>query len=485
MGDTKRTARSVHGPKKKTRPRPDRPDRPDRPVNPDARGLALAILNKVTAPKGPPLDQVLETLLPETDPPLLPPKDRNLAHALVFGVLRWRARLDIVIGHFSRIPLERIAPDVLGILRIGLFQVMFMERVPAFAAVNTAVDLARRSAGPGAAAFVNAVLRQAVLRHGEVPCPEPGADPVTALAQELSFAPWLIQRWLKRWGQEKTRSLCQALNTVAPLTIRVNTLKTQRSRMLQALADQGLEPAPTQIAPDGIALASAGRIPALAGYNQGWFQVQDEAAQLVALAADPKPGQNVLDACAGRGGKTGHLGQLMGNRGTILALDKDPARLGLLAKEMARLGITIAATRVQDLCAPWPAKTPEGFDRIVIDAPCSGLGVLRRNPDAKWRFGPNHIDQCARRQHQILEAAARRIAPGGLIVYAVCSTEPEEGEQVIKRFVGGHPQFGIESPAQRLPATALSLIAPSGFIRTYPHRDGMDGFFIACLRHRG
>jgi 16S rRNA (cytosine967-C5)-methyltransferase len=412
-------------------------------------------------------------------------KDRSLLNAIVFGVLRWQAKLDWVIARFSHMAPARMSPSVLNILRMGLVQVMLMDRVPAFAAVSTSVALARRSNPSQAATFVNAILRQAVSHLDQVPFPDSTKDPTAALAAGLSFPAWLITRWLDRLGREQTQALCQAFNAMAPLTLRVNTLKIQRSQMIDALSAAGLPGEPTNFSPHGIRLAGRGRIAALPGLAQGWFQVQDEAAQLVALAADPQPGHKVLDACAGRGGKTGHLGQLMQNKGTILAVDKDAGRLKILENEMARLGITIAAALAHDWTTA-PDNTPTGlFDRVVVDAPCSGLGVLRRNPDAKWRFDESHISVCRQRQSLLLDHLAPRVAPGGVLVYAVCSTEPEEGEQVVDGFVAKQFEFVVDNLYSHLPEPARALITPAGFIRTFPHRDGMDGFFIACLRRKG
>ncbi|MGD8369799.1 MAG: 16S rRNA (cytosine(967)-C(5))-methyltransferase RsmB, partial [Desulfobacterales bacterium] len=349
---------------------------------PTSRKLALEALNRLAR-----IEQRLDPILAElmAASPFSDPRDRALFHQLVLGVLRWRGRLDWIIEQVSARPLTRIDPSVLNALRIGLFQVVFLDRIPVSAAVDTAVELVKADSSPRAAGFVNAVLRKAAGRWRQIPLPDAKLSAARHLAVHESFPRWMVRRWISRFGFAEAERLCAATNQIPPTTVRTNTLKTSRSRLHDALAQAVEDIRETAHAPDGLCFSHPSTpIDALPMFEAGGFQVQDEAAQLVSLLLDPAPGQRVLDACAGLGGKTGHIAQLMGNRGLLVAADKDASKLETLDREMGRLGVTIVAPKTADLEAPLQAGA-DRFDRVLLDAPCSGLGVIRRNPDAKWK----------------------------------------------------------------------------------------------------
>ncbi len=453
---------------------------PDHPLM--VRRMALQILSTVDRQRQT-LDAILEDFRQKR--PLLRQRDRALLQAIVFGVLRWRGRLDFVIGSFSRTPLDKIQPDILTILRIALFQVMFLDRIPVSAAVNTAVELAKPLAPEWVVRFVNAVLRKAAAGHKKIGYPVLEKDPVAALAAAKSFAPWMVRRWLERFGPDETAALCDAVNTIPPVTLRTNTLKIERTRLLQELAGEGQTVQPAVLAPDGLLLRHLQQpIEELEAFKRGFIQVQDEAAQLVTILLDPRPGETVLDACAGLGGKTAHMAQSMQNSGTITALDVNAAKLTRLAADMSRLGISIVRPVALDLSGD---RWPDGlgpFDRILLDAPCSGLGVLRRNPDAKWLVKETVLAGYGRRQAEFLDRLAARVKPGGVLVYAVCSSEPEEGAAVVTAFLEKHPNYRLENAADYLPLLEDRPLTRDGFLETFPHRHGTDGFFSARLRCR-
>jgi 16S rRNA (cytosine967-C5)-methyltransferase len=240
---------------------------------------------------------------------------------------------------------------------------------------------------------------------------------------------------------------------------------------------------PTAYSPDGIRLDHPeDPVASMEGLRDGFFQVQDEAAQLVTLLLDPQPGETVMDACAGMGGKTGHIAQQMKNTGKILALDISPDKLERIHPEMCLLGITIVETRVHDLGRPLNTDLIGKYDRVLLDAPCSGLGVLRRNPDIKWRASLDRLERCQIRQIGFLDHVSRFVKPSGVLVYAVCSMEPEENEAVVAAFLCDHPEFTVEkSPAGLLPQTR-SLMDTEGHLRTFPHLHAMDGFFAVRFR---
>lgn len=445
-----------------------------------ARKTSLHILN--TLDKGhKTLDTILDDLLSKDT--LLTRKDRTFVQALVFGVLRWRGRIDWIIDYFSKTRLGKIDPKVLNILRLGLFQIIYLDRIPVSAAVNTSVEMVKSVAAPYVVRFANGLLRRAAREYEHVPFPDLENDPVSALAVTKSHPKWLIKRWLDRFGPIDTEQICDAINTIPPITVRCNTLKTRRKKLKNFLEEYTEKVEYTAYAPDGVSFLSPKEsIPELSAFKDGLFQVQDEAAQLVTLLLNPRPGETVLDACAGLGGKTGHIAQMMTGRGRLIAMDKNKKKLRRLESEMYRLRISIVTTRTHDLNQPFNREDYKKFDRILLDAPCSGLGVLRRNPDAKWRMSELDLFDHEKRQSKFLDNLADLVKPGGVLVYAVCSTEPEENESVIKGFLNKHSDFAIEKSLDGLPFKARSLITEDGYLKTSPHLHNMDGFFSIPMK---
>jgi 16S rRNA (cytosine967-C5)-methyltransferase len=449
---------------------------------PTSRKLALDVLNRLMRSEER-LDPILADVLAAA--PFSDPRDRSLFHHLVLGVLRWRGRLDWIIEQVAKRPLSKIDPSVLNALRMGLFQVAFLDRIPVSAAVNTTVELVKADSSSRAAGFVNAVLRKAATEWRQIPLPDAKQSADRHLAVRESFPRWMVRRWISRFGFAEAAHLCAAANQIPPITVRANTLKTDRSRLRTALAGAVEDIRETAHAPDGLRFSHPSTpIDALPMFQEGGFQVQDEAAQLIALLLGPAPGQRVLDACAGLGGKTGHIAQLMENRGVMVAIDKDAAKLETLRNEMERLGVTIVQPVSADLEAPL-GDSAERFDRILLDAPCSGLGVIRRNPDAKWKSAGKDLSRFGARQKRLLHRLAGLVSPSGLLVYSVCSMEPEENESVVDAFLDAHPEFAVVHPAERRRTLPQAFFDARGFFRSFPHRHGTDGFFAAVLRrHR-
>lgn len=447
-----------------------------------ARKLALNILNHLARS-----DDLLDTVMErfaggQAD---LSPEDRRLVNAIVFGVMRWRRLLDHLIKQHAALPPAKISPEIRNILRIALFQIFYLDRVPDFASVNTAVEMAKRFVSVKSSRFVNGLLRNALRnRPTDIQTILP-ADPVSALAISQSFPDWLIHRWTNRYGFEKTRRLCAAMNEIPPVTVRVNTLKISRDKLQKTLSGMCERIFKTEYAPAGLSFfGPAAPIENLPPFQEGLFTVQDEAAQMVTHLLCPKPDETVLDACAGLGGKTGHIAQLMEGAGRILAIDKDIEKLKKLINEMARLEISNVTVYQMDLNKPEQPKPADRFDRVLLDAPCSGLGVIRRNPDIKWAARKKDLKRFADRQLRYLEAVSQWVAPSGILVYAVCSVEPEETDQVIKIFLEKHPQFELVIPAGGDPANIQHIVDAAGFFRSLPHIHGMDGFFAARLKRR-
>ena len=448
---------------------------------PDARLTALQILTFFDQHRGT-LDQALESMHDETS--LFSKRDRALIHALVFGVIRWQKALDWIVAHYSKTPLRKIEPTVLHILRIGIFQILYMDRIPDSAAVNTCVEMGKQFGKPWVARYINGLLRNVARDRSHIPFPPPEKDFIQHLAVFYSYPGWLIKKWLRRYTREETISLCEAGNRIPPITIRTNILKTSRKKLEASLKREVKTLHPTIHSPLGLQLtAPSVSIPEMDAYSKGWFQVQDEAAQLVSMMAAPLPGQIVLDACAGLGGKTAHLAQMMKNHGKLIALDNSMEKLKKLELEMPRLGIDIVEAMEHDLHDPVGKKLSTDFDHVLLDAPCSGLGVIRRNPDIKWAESKKNLAGYQKRQVQFLHNLSGLVKPGGRLTFSVCSFEEEETEQVVELFLKDHPTFQLEDRSGDLPGSIKAAIYCDRCLRTYPHRDDMDGFFAACFRN--
>lgn len=406
---------------------------------------------------------------------LFAPIDNAFLLELVYGVFRNRTYLDYSLNLFSERPVEKTDARTRNILRIGAYQILFLDRVPVRAAVDTSVQLAKRFGGKFG--YVNAVLRN--MARGIDRIQPPCIDDVDRRFSIIYSHPeWLVKRWVLRYGADTAEKLLSSNNKRAPLTIRANTLKISREGLKSELQAEGCIVRDCIYAPTGIEIVSSPGITRLDSFKKGLFLVQDEAAQLVALLLDPLPGETILDACAAPGGKTTQIAELMKNQGRVIALDNDPERLKMLEENIERLGMEIIEPVLGQ------AYQYEGglFDRILIDAPCSGLGVLRRHPDGRWTKTEEAITRHRPLQEMILEACSALLKPGGVLVYATCTTEPEENEDLIAGFISKkRAGFMLDDPRQHLPANAAHLVDGRGFFRTWPNIPMIDGFFAARL----
>jgi 16S rRNA (cytosine967-C5)-methyltransferase len=398
----------------------------------------------------------------------LDPRDAGLCTEIVYGTLRWRRHLDWRLDPHLKRPRAKLDPWVRNLLRLAAYQILFLDRVPRWAAVDEAVSLARLKARtPGPAEFVNAVLR--ALTRAPAPPPLP-PSPTEALAIRLSFPDWIASRWVARYGNAEAEALMTAMNERPPVTIRANLLRVSREDLARRVRDEELaETRPAALAPEGLVVLR-GTVARWSVFADGWCTIQDEASMLIARLLDPQPGELVADVCAAPGTKTTHLAELMGNRGKVLAMDPHRGRLKLLAAAAARLGATIIEAHAGPVATVAPGWTRR-CDRVLVDAPCSNLGVLRRNPDVKWKRTEEDLRRLPDRQRGILTAAASLVKPGGRLVYATCSLEPEENEGVIGSFLDRHADWQVDGPV-------AFPIAPdtAGFIRCLSHLHGTDGF---------
>lgn len=450
----------------------------------DPRHIALNVLlswHKTSLP----LDKALETYAEDIS--CLPKKDKSLCNALIFGVLRQRESIDWTIRAFSHISFEKIDTTPLYLLRIALFQLMYMDRVPAFAAIDTTINMAKKLSGKKIAGYMNAVLRKAADNFSNVPLPDVKKNPAKFISIKFSMPLWLSKKWIQTFGLEATTSLCQQINTIPMITLRTNTLKIKRHTLAESLSLVAKNIQLTEHAPDGISFTTPSHpIHELEAFKLGLFQIQDEAAQIVTQLLAPEPGEKILDACAGLGGKTGHIAQLMKNKGIIIAADTETQKLESLHLDSKRLGIDIIQTKPINILKTSIKDFDFYFDRVLVDAPCTGLGVLRRNPDTKWNRSKNDMIRLAAKQKKILGAAANLVKPGGILVYAVCSCEKEENEDVIHTFLKKRKDFSIDKEFKFDTYTnRLSQFIPwEGFLKTYPDINNMDGFFAARLKRK-
>lgn len=401
---------------------------------------------------------------------------------VVYGCLRHLKTLDWVISKASGRALGKIDPKALCILRIALYQTFYMETVPFPIAVNESVLLARRFGNEGMVKFVNAILRNIgrasgsdenlslPLLYKKYELPALADDPVAFISISESHPEWLVKRWIKRFGPNETKMLCAANNRRPYVNLRCNFMKTDRERLLDDLHASGYEAYASSLTPEGIACRSLPRIDRLKQYESGEFQVQDDGAILIGHILDPQPGETVLDVCSAPGGKATHCAELMKNTGQIIAVDLHPNRLKLVSESANRLGHTNIRCIAADAGRLEKGSLPV-FDKILVDAPCSGTGVLRHKPEIRWRRHENALSELVTIQREILASVSRFLKVGGTLVYSTCSLEPEENEGNLGWFLNKFTDYKTDISDN-----------PDGYLYTYPHIHDTDGFFISRLR---
>ena len=419
-------------------------------------------------------------------------RDRRLINGLVYGVIRWQKQLDWVLDRFVN-PRFQLDARHRNILRLGAFQLLHLDGVPEHAAIFETVQLAapprRRNSGRKTTGFINAVLRSVQRKGKTLTYPPLDANPIEHISLSLSYPTWLVKRWLQARGVSWTLAFCRASNQIAPLALRVNTLLSKREEVCESLERIGITATLSKIAPEGVVLENRAITAFDAGgegtlkdiLNREDIYVQDESAMLVARLLSPENAEFIVDLCAAPGGKTTHLAHLMGNAGKIIAVDASAEKIALLEKNCQRVGAGNVKTRVLDA-----TKADLSFiktaDAVLIDAPCSGFGTLRRHPDIRWNKTLEQVRALSELQYDLLKNAAQHIKPDGILVYSTCSIEPIENEEVIQRFLADYPMWTVENAKDFLPHVPQSVITPQGFVQTFPHKHGVDGAFAARLR---
>lgn len=413
-------------------------------------------------------------------------RDRALTAEIVTGTLRWQRSLDFLIEQFAERSLGELDPDVVGILRLTLYQLLHLDRVPAAAAVDDAVELTRSARKARAAGFANAVLRTVLRHRHRLPLPPrpqgAAAERAAALAYlgiTHSHPEWLVARWLDRHGFDAAERWVQFDNEAPRLTLRVNTLRASRDEAAAGLAADGVATEPTRYAPHGLRVTAGNPLRRPTG---GLFVVQDEASQMVTLAVGARPGERVLDLCASPGGKTTAVAANMRDTGALVACDVRHRRVRLLADTVSASGAT--CVRIVRIAASGPLPFHAAFDRVLVDAPCSGLGTIRRDPDIRWRRAERDLAAFAREQRRLVEEAADVVKDGGRVVYATCSSEPEENEGVVEAFLAERRDFELLDLRADAPPAIAPCIDDRGMMRTLPFAHGLEAFFAAALMRK-
>ena len=434
------------------------------------RGLAIKILNRIDR-----TDAYLERMLDnEMKSNELAGPDKALLYEIVHGVVRWQGRLDWILNGFYKGTFSKAIPNLKNALRVALYQILFLDRVPDYAAVNEVVEFVKKLQGQKPADLVNAVLRNIIRSKNSIRYPNPEEDLVGYLSAYYSHPSWMVKRYVARFSREETEKLLLINNEKPFLTLRINALKTKPEEFKSLLDAVNLKYRQGSYLPEFFKLMNLTNITAWEYYGKGYFNIQDESAGLACRLLDVHEGLRVVDMCAAPGGKTAYIAALMHSRGEVVAIDRFESRLKLLQKNMDRLSVDCVRIVVAD--ALEYKSIP--FDRVLVDVPCSGSGTLSKKPDIKWKKDIFDIRNMNELQLKLLKKAATLVKPGGVIVYSTCSMEPEENFEIVKKFLDENPDFSFESARGKFPD---EIIDENGCIQTLPHIHKMDGAFAAKI----
>jgi 16S rRNA (cytosine967-C5)-methyltransferase len=444
-------------------------------VSKTAREIALEVVNRVqrTAAYS---NIVLSQKLKSSN---LSRRDKAFVTELVNGTLRNLGTLDWIIKRFSNQRLDKIPDKVLDLLRLGTYQLVYLENIPAHASVFETVAIAKKLFHRGIASFVNGLLRNIEREKNHLPWPSEEKDPIKYIVLRYSHPGWLVKMWVDEFGVAETKNLCQANNQPRDISIRVNYLKTTPDKLVESLTKKGWWVKKGHYLTEALIVGDTGDISELAEFKAGYFSVQDEGSMIVSHIVSPKPTETILDACAAPGGKATHLAELLNNNGLVISMDINESRLKLVEQTARRLGTNIVVTVKAD-ATQLSTIMRNPVHKILVDAPCTGLGVLARRPDARWRKTPEQIQELAKLQFKLLDSAAPFVKTGGALIYSVCTITKLESEEVIERFLREHPAFRLGDVTPYLPEE-LKKDVKEGMIQLLPHKHGTDGIFIARL----
>ncbi len=431
-----------------------------------ARETALKALVNIIEKKGY-SNLVLDDYLKDK---ALKPLDRAFVSEIVYGTIRFLKKIDFLISHFSKVRLKKISPWIMNILRMGVYQIVFMK-VPVSASCNESVKLGKRYGHNASAGFINGLLRNLAKNYE-------GVD-INNVEDRFSFEKWMVDKWILDFGEEFTFDLLESLNKKTSTCIRINTLKTDTKSFKERLKMK------EKIFSDGKFLEQALYInnisvEELEGFKEGEFYVQDESSMICSNIVDPKEGQLILDVCSAPGGKASHMASIMKNKGKIIACDIHPHRTRLIEENFKRLGVDIGSVKILD-ALEFNSEFEKKFDKVLVDAPCSGLGIIRRKPEIKWEKTKEDLDKISKLQLKMLKNASQYVAQGGELIYSTCTMNKQENEQVVERFLNEQDYFKPKDITENLPQGLKPRKRDEHFITLYPNLDEVDGFFISKL----
>lgn len=410
----------------------------------------------------------------------LPRSEAGLVTELVYGTIQRLNTIDYLLARFLSKGLDKLEPWVRSLLRISLYQIHYLDRIPPHAAVNEAVKIAGRKGHKGISGMVNAVLRNMLRQPEKLQIPT-DLPVIQSIALTYSHPDWIVSRWLDQYGESETRAICESNNKPPHTSIRVNTIQMNTEKFLTLLGENGYSSERSAIAPDGIVVVGGGNMALSSWYKDGHISIQDESSMLVARIVAPQPGMRVLDCCAAPGGKTTHMAELMNDQGSIIAYDIHEHKKQLIDAQAERLGIQSIQTRIGDARLLGNDYTDHTFDRILLDAPCSGLGVIRRKPDLKWAKQEGDIAEIREIQISILDSIHNLLKPGGMLIYSTCTLEYDENQAVISQFLVKYPDYELDTTMNDEFSTLNSSFVGDGMLQIMPHQYQSDGFFIARL----
>ncbi|HOQ15911.1 MAG TPA: 16S rRNA (cytosine(967)-C(5))-methyltransferase RsmB [Defluviitaleaceae bacterium] len=408
--------------------------------------------------------------------------DKAFITNIVNGTVRYLLTIDYVINSFSKIKTKKMKAIIRSILRASVYQILFMDKVPPSAACNEAVEITKKKGLSGLSAFVNGVLRNIVRHKDMISYPDPKKDFLNYLSVRYSFPQWILDYWLQYYEADFVEELCQASNINPPISIRCNLLKNDISSLAKSLLKEGVQVSQGLYLKEALYISKTSSLGDLESFNKGLFQVQDESSMLVGHILAPEKGERILDVCSAPGGKATHLGELMHNEGYILARDIHEKKLNLVADTAKRLGICIIETEEKD-ATELDEKLVNTMDKVLVDAPCSGLGIIRKKPDIKWKKENRDLESLINIQRKILEISSQYLKRNGVLVYSTCTISEKENLENIKWFIKNF-DFELEDLNPYIPESIQNHDTKKGYIQLYPHIHNTDGFFIARLRKK-
>jgi 16S rRNA (cytosine967-C5)-methyltransferase len=402
---------------------------------------------------------------------------------LVYGTIQWRLTIDYIIQKFSSVKLKKISPWILNIMRLGVYQIVYLDKVPESAACNESVSLSKKYGHSASSRFVNAVLRNIIRNKENIEYPDRETDFEKFLSVKYSHPEWLVKNWVKRFGNDFTESLLISNNKLPDFSIRVNTLKITKDQLIEQFNQNEIEFKKAKYIDEALILQNPSGISKMDEFKKGYFAIQDESSMLVARILDPKPGELVIDVCSAPGGKTTHIAQLMGNTGTVISRDLHMHKINLINEAVKRLGINIVRAEQFDATV-LDENYIKKADRVLVDAPCTGLGIINRKPDIKWSKTLEDKKEITKIQLKILKTASEYVKYGGTLVYSTCTIEWDENEGIVREFLRDKNEFYLEDITSNISPKIEKATAKEGFIQLFPNIDDVDGFFIAKLKRK-